>query len=174
VDANTSGSCTKLCPFLELGGSAPVVACFRHSIIVVLPAPFCPTISESGTEKSIGISLCWLKLLIPLIRSFSTEHILCTNGNRISYRHVVSLHVYRAPDLHGAMCCCRVSTLEYFGRENWPRERRCCTHQVVWCARKPRGAKSRGTTTTFGTARLRWAFDSQSPSICLLNNLALH
>jgi hypothetical protein len=39
------GSCTKDCPADAPGGSAPVVAYFRHSMIVVLPQPFAPTMT---------------------------------------------------------------------------------------------------------------------------------
>lgn len=44
------GSCTQLCPAVDAppGGSLPVQAYLRHSMMVVLPDPFCPTIMVKG------------------------------------------------------------------------------------------------------------------------------
>ena len=47
------GSCTKDCPAALPGGSAPVVANLRHSMMVVLPQPLAPTITVSGLAKTI-------------------------------------------------------------------------------------------------------------------------
>ena len=43
-----AGSLTNACPLRQFGGSEPVHAILRHSMIVVLPLPFLPTISVSG------------------------------------------------------------------------------------------------------------------------------
>ena len=43
-----------LCPLFDPGGAVPVVAYFRHSIIVVLPQPFAPTIMVRGLKNWHG------------------------------------------------------------------------------------------------------------------------
>jgi hypothetical protein len=85
---DTSGSCTKLWPFLLLGGIVPVVACLRHSMIVVLPAPLCPTMRESGVLKSNTSSWCGPKLRMPCTFSFSTVHISKSQLHRRASRTV--------------------------------------------------------------------------------------
>ena len=40
-------------PPKQLGGNDPVVIYFKHSIIVVLPAPLCPQITVNGLVKLI-------------------------------------------------------------------------------------------------------------------------
>lgn len=63
----------KLWPLLAPGGISPVNAYFRHSMMVVFPHPFWPTISESGELKTIPCSspLSTPKLRMPRINSFS-------------------------------------------------------------------------------------------------------
>ena len=47
------GSLTKAWPPRQLGGSSPVVFILRHSMIVVLPEPFLPTMLQMGEERHV-------------------------------------------------------------------------------------------------------------------------
>ena len=58
LELKTLGSLMKAWPLRQLGGRSPVVPIFRHSIVVVLPEPFLPTMSVSGLKNS----MTWVSL----------------------------------------------------------------------------------------------------------------
>lgn len=66
----TFGSCTKAPPLL-FGGISPVVAYLRHSMIVVFPAPLCPTMIVRGALNSITFCEVGENDRIPTIFNFS-------------------------------------------------------------------------------------------------------
>lgn len=75
LDAWSEGSLMKEAPFLVLGGNSLEVAYLKHSIIVVLPDPFVPTISVRGFPNWI-VSCDWsLKDRIPEIESLYMDDI---------------------------------------------------------------------------------------------------
>jgi len=55
------------CPDRVCGGSCPVVAMRRHSMMVVFPAPFAPTMSVRGLENSMTALASGGKERTPLI-----------------------------------------------------------------------------------------------------------
>ena len=123
---NTSGSWTKVWPFLQLGGIEPVVTCLRHSMMVVLPAPLWPTMSVMGVLKCSLVSLCGLKLRMPEMSIFSSVHILKSQGGGAQpYRDEARL---RARELWsitfsayvGPRATCRALDGSARGARSWP------------------------------------------------------
>lgn len=68
----TLGSWMKLWPERALGGNSPVQESFKHSIMVVLPAPLWPTIRVKGLKKVTTFLFSGSKLRMPLISILST------------------------------------------------------------------------------------------------------
>uniref|UniRef100_A0A2P2LV10 DNA repair protein RAD50 n=1 Tax=Rhizophora mucronata TaxID=61149 RepID=A0A2P2LV10_RHIMU len=66
----------KLWPDLAFGGNSPVQESFKHSIIVVLPAPLGPTMRVRGLKKVTTCLFSGSKLRMPLISILSTVLIL--------------------------------------------------------------------------------------------------
>jgi hypothetical protein len=69
----SQGSWMNVFPDWVWGGIDPAHIALRLSIIVVLPAPFCPRMSVNGLKNSIFCSSQGLKLLMPLMLSLSIE-----------------------------------------------------------------------------------------------------
>ena len=83
------GSWMKVLPAIEFGGMDPEVMVRRLSMIVVFPAPFCPSISVKGLSNSIFCSSVGLKARMPLMVSLSIE--LISVLVQISFQSFISL-----------------------------------------------------------------------------------
>ena len=86
VAPETLGSCTKALPDELPGGKAPVVPNFKHSMTVVFPQPFAPTIMVRGDSNSMACSRSGLKARMPRMASFSIWDMValrwfCLNGS---------------------------------------------------------------------------------------------
>eukprot|EP00923_Selenidium_pygospionis_P020891 GHVN01036016.1.p2 GENE.GHVN01036016.1~~GHVN01036016.1.p2 ORF type:complete len:154 (+),score=52.54 GHVN01036016.1:395-856(+) len=76
------------CPLLQFGGSSPVVAIFKHSTIVVLPAPLCPTMRVRGRSNFNTSNLSGPNERIPQIPSRSSVVITKRLSSPTSLTHL--------------------------------------------------------------------------------------
>ena len=67
------GSCTKDWPDEAPGGSEPVMMYLRHSMMVVLPQPFSPTMTVSGLANLMSCASSGPKERMPRIDSASID-----------------------------------------------------------------------------------------------------
>ena len=71
------------CPLRALGGSSPVDPIFRHSMTVVFPAPFRPTMSVSGFGNCITCSLSGENDRMPLINNYASMRLARSSVARL-------------------------------------------------------------------------------------------
>lgn len=68
-------------PPLELGGRSPVVAYLKHSMMVVFPDPFWPTIRVRGLEKVMVSRSVLSKERMPWIESWVSQEVRAEGPN---------------------------------------------------------------------------------------------